>query len=72
MKRADAKREIRALMHIWRAGECPEMPKDQLRASTFISWLQAHSPDHLHFASPVTGVQYDIDMWFESEFRSRR
>ena len=69
MKRADAKREIRALMHVWRAGECPEVPKDQLSSSAFISWLEVHSPRHLQFLSPVSGVRYDIDLWFENEFR---
>ena len=69
MKKAEAKTEIVALMHTWRQTECPDIPQEGLSPIAFRSWLKAKSPGHMRFKSPITGVEYDIDMWFENEFK---
>jgi hypothetical protein len=69
MKKSEAKPEIIALMHTWRDAECPDTPTDRLSSIAFRSWLQRNSPGHMRFKSPITGVNYDIDMWFDNEFK---
>ena len=69
MKKKDAEREIRALMHKWRDDEYPDTPKDRLSSIQFRTWLQKNSPGNMRFKSPITGVEYDVDMWFDDEFK---
>jgi hypothetical protein len=68
MEKAEAKREICALMHTWRNQECPDVPRERLSSTQFRIWLEKNSPGHMRFKSPITGVTYDIDMWFDNEF----
>jgi hypothetical protein len=49
--------------------EHPNTPVSQLYSGEFITWLENNSPGHLRFKSPITGVRYDIDMWFDDEFK---
>jgi hypothetical protein len=69
MKKKEAEREIRALMHMWKRSEHPNTPVSQLYSGEFITWLENNSSGHLRFKSPITGVRYDIDMWFDDEFK---
>jgi hypothetical protein len=69
MKKNEAEAEIRSLMTRWKRSEHPDTPVSQLHSGDFITWLEKNSPGHLRFRSPITGVRYDIDMWFDDEFK---
>jgi hypothetical protein len=55
MKKEEAEREIRALMHMWKRSEHPNTPVSQLYSGEFITWLENNSSGHLRFNSPITG-----------------
>jgi hypothetical protein len=69
MKRDEAKQAVRGLCHEWRSvSGHSNTPENRLSSSQFISWLESNYPHVLKFKS-TTSVQYDVDMWFDVEFR---
>ena len=67
MKKADAKRQIRRLCHVWPAATSIAEVAG-LSSTDFITWLREQHPHLLRFRSPKTRVEYDIEMWFDEEF----
>jgi hypothetical protein len=68
MKKSE--KEIRRLCQVWRS-ETGQLgtPSDRLNSFAFRSWLEQNHPEALTFQSSIAGVQYDVDLWFEKEFR---
>lgn len=69
MKKADAEREIRALIWYWRGLEPQQrLSVQELHSSDFIDWLRINSPGHLDFRSTLS-VPDTIDLWFNNELK---
>ncbi len=70
MKKAEAEKMIRSLCHEWRNKNGNEQTApENLSSSAFCSWLRNNYPECLNFRSPVAGVPYDVELWFDQEFK---
>jgi len=69
MKKTECERAIRPLCHVWRrqAG-LTDAPPLSLHCTDFVAWLRDHHPTYLDFRSRA-GAAYDIELWFDQEFR---
>lgn len=71
MKKDECEKALRQLCHVWRE-ECGQSstPPLVLHFEDFYSWVQINYPSYLNFRT-TTGVSYDVEMWFEQEFKTR-
>jgi hypothetical protein len=69
MIRAEAKKALCSLMHVWRkeAGY-DELSESQLSSGEFMGWVRDNYPHYLKFRSSTT-VEYDVELWFDREFK---
>jgi hypothetical protein len=69
MKKSESEPVIRHLLHKWRT-DCgfDDVPNDELSFSKFYSWMEQNYPNYLAFRT-TTSVRYDIEMWFDQEFK---
>lgn len=69
MQRAEAEKVVRHLCHVWRksSGNDQTAP-DQLGSTEFMAWLRNNHSECMNFHSRA-GVTYDIDLWFDQEFK---
>jgi hypothetical protein len=66
MTKGECEQTIRHHYHVCRDAEVP--PNDQLSFCAFWSWLNQNHSAYLKFRT-TTSVQYDIEMWFDQEFK---
>lgn len=69
VKKAECETAIRHLCHQWRK-ECglSDVAADQLSFGSFFSWVQQNYSSYLDFRT-TTSVFYDVEMWFDDEFK---
>jgi hypothetical protein len=69
MKKADAEKALRYLMHEWRKDRgFGSVEPNGLSYCSFKSWLsEKHYSAYLNFRT-MTSVDYDVEMWFDQEF----
>lgn len=48
---------------------CPETSKEQLRSGDLSSGLSKLRRAIFNLGPPITGARYDIEMWFDDEFK---
>jgi len=69
MQKSEAEKAVRALCHVWRKESGNERtPANELSSGDFLSWLSENHSAYLNFRS-VAGAAYDIDLWFDQEFK---
>jgi len=69
MTKADAQKGIRYLCGLWAKERGMIVPPiDQPSFTDFYAWVQSNYPAYLDFRT-TTGVQYDVEMWFDQEFK---
>ena len=68
MKKVDAERLIRSLIHRWIETVWePANPGIEPSSIRFMSWLAEHRPDALDFRTTTGDKHYFIDLWFDEE-----
>lgn len=69
MKEAECAEAMRHLCHQW-SRECglSDVPAEDLSFPSFLSWVPKNCSAYLDFR-PTTSVSYDVDMWFDDEFK---
>lgn len=69
MTKSEAERGIRHLCHVWAKllGVAVD-PSVEPRFDDFLSWVRATHGLYLKFRT-TTSVTYDVQMWFDQEFK---
>jgi hypothetical protein len=73
MTKSECKTAILHLCGVWAKERGIVVPRDNPPSfhpsfSDFYSWVKAHYPGYLRFRT-TTGVEYDVEMWFDQEFK---
>lgn len=74
MRKSDAEPAVRSLCHEWarETDQQTEAPAFHPSISAFRRWLEDRGyGDYLNFRS-TTGARYDVEMWFDDEFKQNR
>jgi hypothetical protein len=69
MRKSECEPVIRHLLHKWRE-DCGfgDVPEAELSFSTFYWWMEQKHSNYLTFRT-TTSVRYDVEMWFDQEFK---